>query len=283
MLILICYSSAMKIFYFFIFLIIGLIFLKSSFSGDAELIFFDVGQGDAFVFRTPKNKIILIDGGPDWSPLYYLGKWLGFRKKEIDILILSHGHADHISSLPEILKRYKVENIFLPPGIAGFSSEALLTEAKDSTIFYPQEDVCYHLEDDCNLCVFPPAQKFIDASDENDLSLAVSFHCVGLSVFGAGDAGKKRERSFLLSNFFQPVKVLKVSHHGSDTSSDIDFLTALQPSLALVSVGLDNHFGHPHQAVINRLLKMNINIWRTDRVGHLKIISNNSQIYYSSK
>jgi competence protein ComEC len=273
----------MKIFYFFIFLIIGVISLKSSFSGDAELIFFDVGQGDAFVFRTPKNKIILVDGGPDWSLIYHLGKWLGFGKREIDILILSHGHADHISSLPEILKRYKVKNIFLPSGLFDFTSEALLAETKDSKIFYPQEDTCYHLEDDCSLCVFPPVQKFIDTSDENDLSLAVSFNCVGLSVFGAGDASKKRERSLLASNFFQPAKILKVSHHGSDTSSDIDFLTALQPSLALVSVGLDNRYGHPHQVVINRLVKMNIHIWRTDQRGYLKIISNNGQIYYNLK
>jgi competence protein ComEC len=271
----------MKIFYFFIFLIIGLFFLKNSFSGDAEVIFFDVGQGDAFVFRTPKHKIILVDGGPDWSLIYHLGKWLGFREKEIDILFLSHGHSDHISALPEILKRYKVKKIFLPPRLSGFAGEALLGEVHDLEIYYPQEDVCYILEAGCSLCVFPPAQKFIDASDENDLSLAVSFDCVGLSVFSAGDASKKREQSLLASSFLKSVKILKVSHHGSDTSSDLGFLTFLRPSLALISVGLNNLYGQPHQAVINRLLSMNITIWRTDMAGHLKIISNNGKIYYN--
>lgn len=271
----------MKIFYFSIFLVIGLFFLKSSFSGEAELIFFDVGQGDAFAFRTPKNKIILIDGGPDWSLIYHLGKWLGFKRKEIDILILSHEHSDHISSLPEILKRYKVKNIFLPPGLSGFASEALSAEAKGINIFYPQEDVCYSLEDDCSLCIFPPSQEFIKTNDENDISLAVSFDCVGLSVFGAGDAGKKREQSFLTSNFFHSAKVLKVSHHGSDTSSDLDFLKALHPSLALISVGENNSYNQPHKIVINRLIKMNIDIWQTDMLGTLRIISNNEQIYYN--
>jgi len=270
----------MRFFYFSIFVILGLLFLKASFEGEAEAIFFDVGQGDAFVFRTPKNKIILIDGGPDWSLIYFLGKWLGFRRKKIDILILSHDHSDHISSLPEILKRYAVGKVFLPPGFSSFASTALLEENKDLDIFYPQKDFCYILEDDCKLCIFVPEQKFIETNDENDMSLAVLFDCVGLSVFGAGDAGKKREQSFLDSPLFHSAEILKVSHHGSDTSSDLDFLKALKPSLALISVGVNNSYNHPHQAVINRLRERGVNIWRTDLWGHLRILSNNRKVYY---
>lgn len=267
-----------------LFLIFVFIFLipRSNFKGEAEIIFFDIGQGDSFALRTPRGKIILIDGGLDWSPLYYLGKWMGFFKKEIDILLLTHDHSDHISALPEIIKRYKVKNIFLPSRLNSFASKEILDKNFNAKIYYPHQEMCLDLEDNCFFCVIPPTEDFIDHKDENEISLAIIFDCANLSVFAAGDAGKARERSFLNSDLFQSVKVLKVSHHGSETSSDLDFLKALKPEIALISVGENNRYSHPNKSVIDRLKSLGIKIWRTDRDGYLRVFSRQGLLYYKN-
>lgn len=275
----------MRIIYFLLllFLLAGIFYLKMN--KNTEAIFFDVGQGDSFALRTNNNKIILIDGGPDWSALYGLGRWLGFFRREIEIIVLTHTHADHLSALPEIVKRYKVRKIFLSSRLQGAEAEALLSilSTKESLeLIYPSQELCIDFNTDCSFCIFPPSEKFKNVKDDNDLSLAVYFNCDDLTVFGAGDASAAREQDLSKANFFKSARILKVSHHGSESSSDSLFLNRLAADIAVISVGLNNSYGHPQKDLINRLSNLGLFVWRTDQQGFIRFFTNNSNIFYKN-
>jgi len=251
------------------------------FTERAEVVFFDVGQGDSFILKTPAGKLILVDGGPDWSTLFGLGQYLPWRERTIDFVILSHGHDDHLSALPEIARRYKIEQVFLPASLQGAAVEELLLalDNQKSTVTYPQEPACLDLEVDCRLCIFPPSSEFLSSSDENDFSLAVNFTCGGLSLAATGDAGTKREQSLLASGFSQGIQIFKAAHHGSASANSLEFLQALSPEVMVFSVGENNPYGHPSQEVINRVKAEGVEIRRTDQDGELIFYSNNSKLY----
>lgn len=251
------------------------------FTERAEVVFFDVGQGDSFILKTPTGKLILVDGGPDWSTLFGLGRYLPWWERTIDFVILSHSHDDHLSALPEIAKRYQIKQVFLPASLQGAAVEELLSalENQKSAVTYPQEPACLDLEVDCRLCIFPPSSEFLSSSDENDFSLAVNFTCGGLSLAATGDAGAKRESSLLASGFGQGVQIFKAAHHGSISANSLEFLRALAPKMMIFSVGENNPYGHPSQEVINRAKVEGIEIRRTDQDGDLLFYSNNSKLY----
>lgn len=246
-----------------------------------EAIFFDVGQGDSYAFQTNDSRIILIDGGPDWTSLYGLGRWLKYFKRDIDIIILTHSHSDHLSSLPEVIKRYRVKKIILPSRLTGAAAEELLKSLGSRTeIIQPEENICIDFNNDCYLCVYPPSKKFINSRDENDLSLATYFNCSGLAVLASGDAPSAREDELIETQNNLKTDILKISHHGSKYSSASGFLDSIDPQLAIISVGKNNPYQHPHQELIDRLNQGAINFWRTDINGSVKVYVNNGVIFY---
>lgn len=273
--------EVMRYLFILLFIIFFICYQSATFDLQAEVVFLNVGQGDSFCLRTPTGKIILIDGGPDWSTLYGLGRYLGFKNKKIDYLILSHGHADHLSALPEVVNRYEVQKVFLPARLTGDIGQALLLELQNEQVMveYPQNNFCLSLEANCRLCLFVPGSKFVSSQDENDLSLAIHFDCAGLKVAAAGDASQARERELISFNYDLSAQVLKASHHGSKSSSAAEFLEAVKPQLMLISVG-KNNYGHPAYQVINRAEQSGIDIWRTDEGGDVLFYSNNSQLYW---
>lgn len=268
----------------YIFLLIFILLLSTSIlfsvKQKVEAVFFDVGQGDSYAFRTNDDRIILIDGGPDWTSLYGLGNWMSYFNRKIDIIILTHAHSDHLAALPEIIKRYQVNKVVLPHHFTGAAARAFLESLSDNTeVIYPEEEFCFDFNTDCFLCIIPPSERFNNSDDENDLSLATYFNCSGLSVLGAGDAPGPREKEIMSSKLVSSVDVLKVSHHGSKDSSPDSWLNYLSPQLVIISVGNNNSYGHPHQELINRLKQRDVNIWRTDLNGSLSIFANHGEIF----
>jgi len=254
-------------------------YLNFYYDHQAEIIFFDVGQGDSFLLKTNNGKIILVDGGPDWSALYQLGKALSFFERQIDFLILTHAHDDHVMALPEILQRYDVKKIFLPSRLSGEAALELYKNQKEK-VFFPQAEECWIFNSICTLCILPPSEKFLNAKDDNDLSLGVFFDCDSLSLLAVGDASSERELDLLQSSLVKSVKVLKISHHGSSSSSSLEFLRSLAFKLAVISVGKNNKYGHPSNIVLNNLDAIGALLWRTDQSGALRVFANNSQIMY---
>ena len=251
-----------------------------------EVIFFDIGQGDAIFIVTPQKHQILIDGGPDSTILEKLAKEMPFWARSIDLLILTHPEKDHLFGLIEVLKRYRVENI-LWTGVlrdtSGYKEWTNLLEKEEAKIFIARagqkikwsRTILDHLE-----ILYPfEILEGKEFKNTNDTSIVAKLVFGEISFLFTGDAGKSVENELIgeysLSNWPEfailDSDVLKVGHHGSKTSTGDEFVQQVSPKIAVISAGKGNPYGHPHQEVLEVLEKYGIKILRTDLDGDIKI------------
>lgn len=248
-----------------------------------EIDYLDVGQGDAILIKTPYQQNILIDGGPDNKVLAALGKNLAFYDKNIDLVILTHPHTDHVIGLVEILRRYNVKKVLLtevknnsPP------YTTFLEEIKKQNIVVEKADgpKDIFLGQDLDLKILYPfnniSQKNFD--DLNNSSIVVKLIYKNESFLFTGDAGLAVENDLLAKKVDISANVLKVGHHGSKYSSSQEFLDAIKPQYAVIEVGANNSYGHPHFVTLNRLEQDNIKIFRTDLNGTISIASDGQSL-----
>jgi competence protein ComEC len=246
-----------------------------------EVHFFDVGQGDAIFIEMPKRYQILIDGGPSSIILEKLSKEMSFWDRTIDLIILTHPEADHLSGLNEVLKRYKVENI-LWTGIVRDTAEykewlKLINEGK-AKIFLAKAGQKISTRNVFLELLFPfenlEGKEF---KDSNNTSIVGKLVFGDISFLFTGDIYKEIEKELIDRSFNLPVDVdsdiFKISHHGSKTSTSEEFLKEVSPEIAVISVGKNNSYNHPHQEVLEVLSKYGINVLRTDEQGDITIIS----------
>ncbi|MDD5291072.1 MAG: ComEC/Rec2 family competence protein [Patescibacteria group bacterium] len=250
---------------------------------ELEVDFFDVGQGDAILIKSPMGQNILIDGGPDNKVIEELGKNLPFWDKQIDLMVLTHPHDDHATGLIEVIKRYSVKKILYTGVVHGAPNYlAWLEEVRERKIPLiiidrPQKIV---LGDSCYLDIIYPTKSLLGQEVENlNNSSIVAKLVYGQTKFLlTGDAEAEVEKELLDVRVDLSAQVLKTGHHGSDTSSSEDFLEAVNPKLAVIQVGKDNDFGHPSLRILKRLERIGAEILRTDINGAVKIISNGKEI-----
>jgi len=266
-----------KIILIFIFgLGIFCLILKSEFfifSEKGELVFFDVGQGDSALIKTPSKQLILIDGGPDNLLLRRLGDYLPFYHRRIDVVIFSHYHDDHITGLLELISRYRVNKIIYAP--TNFSSPALdglmkIVDNKELSVELIYGTARLEIDSNCFIDLLNPDSLGIE-EDENN-SLYARLNCGGQTVLFTGDSDYRAERAVIASGWNVQANILKGSHHGSKTANSMEFLKMVKPKLMVVSVGADNKFGHPHPDVLDRAADLGIDIKRTDEAGNIKIL-----------
>ncbi len=256
---------------------------------DLKVVFFDVGQGDSIFIQTPQKHQILIDGGPTSVVLEKLGNEMPFYDRTIDLIILTHPEHDHIGGLLEVLKRYRVENI-LWTGVlrdtAEFKEwERLLVEEKNVVIEIAQAGqriVCAAstFEKTVNMNILYPFENLDKEiiKNTNNTSIIIQLLFGENKILFTGDVYKSIERKLIKQGIDIESDVLKVGHHGSKTSTSEEFLLKVLPELAIISVGLENSYGHPVPEVLEILKKYGINILRTDELGDIKIISDGQTI-----
>ena len=245
-----------------------------------EVIFFDVGQGDAGFIETPQRHQILIDGGPGSVILEKLGKSMPFYDRTIDLIILTHPEFDHLSGLNEILKKYKVSNI-LWTGIVRDTAEykewKKLIEEEKAEIFIAKagQKILWESETNNYMEVLYPFENLEGKvfEDSNNTSIISKLVFGKNSFLFTGDAYKNVEGELINKKAEIDSDVLKVSHHGSKTSSSEEFIKSVSPQIAVISAGIGNKYGHPHQEVLELLEKYDIKVSRTDKDGDIKIIS----------
>ncbi|MBM2820575.1 MAG: Internalization-related competence protein ComEC/Rec2 protein [Candidatus Berkelbacteria bacterium] len=268
-------------FIFSILFILGIIFLITTFNkpqaaGDLKVYFLDVGQGDSTYIKLPSGKDILIDGGPDNSVLNQLGKVMDFADREINLVILSHPHADHLNGLLEVLDRYKIDQVW-ETGVEYPSStyDSFKEKIKNQNIpdkFVKAGDTIYF--GDIKISILYPLsgleKKTID--NLNNASIVNRLDNNKFSILFSGDLEKDIQKQLLDKNIF--TDVLKVAHHGSENGLSEDFLNVVRPEIAVISVGYDNKYGHPASSVISLLKKYAVKIYRTDQNGTVEIDSN---------
>lgn len=246
--------------------------------------FLDVGQGDSIYIRTPDEIDILIDGGPDKNVLSELGKVMPFWDREIDVMILTHPHSDHVAGLVEVLRRFDVKQIYYtgvlhtaPDYIAWL--EEIKTQGLDLKIV--KEQFTLDLGEDFDLEFLWPLENFTNKKVDNlnNTSIVNLLKYKDTRMLFTGDAEIEVEEALLEEEIDLSADLLKAGHHGSTTASSEEFLEAVKPTQVVIQCGQDNSFGHPHLRIIKRLQRLGIDIFRTDNDGAVTIYSDGSTLF----
>lgn len=244
--------------------------------GHLHIRFLAVGQGDSVLLTTPSGRIVVIDGGPDWSTLEGLGRFLPFFDRRIDMLILSHPNLDHLVSFPEILKRYQVGAISMTGienSLPRYNQMFALAEARHIPILTLTAGRTIDLGDSVLLTILWPPSSMPPGftKNVNDTSVIARLEYQGHRALFTGDEERPTEETLIRAHADLRADVLKVPHHGSRTSSSTGFLLAIHPSLAVISVG-KNSYGHPRPEIIKRMKSLGIEVKRTDQYGTVEVV-----------
>lgn len=257
--------------------------------GRAFVYVLDVGQGDAIFLEAPGGNQVLVDGGPDRTVLARLGEILPFWDRSLDLVILTHPHADHLSGLLEVLRRYRV-GMVLESGLAHTIAEYAEWESELSRRRIPRavarRGQAVELGGGAELTVLAPARSWAGVPPPRNIhtaSVVASFRFASSTALLTADAESPLERELIASGVPLQAELLKVGHHGSKTSSSGPFLAAVRPRLAAVSAGRRNRYGHPHPEVLDRLAAAGVRVFRTDQAGTITFASDGRQFTVSER
>ena len=247
----------------------------------------DVGQGDAILIQTPSHQDILIDGGPSPRAIdLELSKKLPFWDRTIDLLILTEPQADHMAGFTEVIRNYKVAQV-LEPGIAYDSTtyQQWRNLVESQQIGYKTAHAGQQIElgDGIKIDVLHPPSPLLqgtsDDVDNNGLTLRLSWNRI--SFLFTSDIGKEAEWYLIAQRADLRSTVLKVAHHGSLTSTSEQFVAAVNPEVAVISVGTDNKFALPSTEVLERLVTRlgNDRIYLTSIHGTIEFITDGKGLW----
>lgn len=255
---------------------------------DLTVHFIDVGQGDAALIRTPAGKNILIDtgglqGDADISRMVLLPYLRYLGVKQIDALCLSHGDHDHAGGAASVAARLPVKNVFLGFGAEKSADVQALLKILDhkAKVYRLQRGEQWNVGD-CRIAVASASSGTSSAvaTETNASSLILQLFCQGHSLVFTGDAGMETEENAM--PLLRQADVLKVSHHGSETSSSPHFLDHIKPRFGIISCGKHNRYGHPAQGTLERLAACNIIPLRTDELGAIKVVFDKNTLRWYS-
>lgn len=245
--------------------------------------FLDVGQGDAAFLQSPSGKTMLIDGGPE-SAFPTIDQFLVSRGVVgLDVVLASHLHADHIGGLIQLVDTYPIGNFYYPP----FDAESetyfeLLDALKESqaTVSSPLAgvDTLIPWDDAVEIRILAPYQTVY--SDYNDTSYILRVSYGDTTILFTGDAtalGEKLAMKAQPNHCFE-ANVLKVGHHGSSDSTSEKFLKAVSPKIAVISVGKNNDYGLPDEALLDRLNDAGVMVYRTDEDGSITLLLDGTNV-----
>ncbi|GAB7386600.1 DNA internalization-related competence protein ComEC/Rec2 [Bacillaceae bacterium] len=266
------------------------------FSRELRITFLDVGQGDATVLEFPNGHVMMIDGGGTMTFSGGKGEWAArkdpFRTGEdlllpflkyrginrIDTLVVTHGDADHINGLIDLIDRVSIGRVIVNGNRPATSLERELYAAlnrKKIPVYAARAGVSWNIARDASLLFLRPpggSRTFLgDGSHDNDASVVFLLQAYGKRFLFAGDLEAEGERDVLGRFSLPPVDVLKVAHHGSKSSTTDRWLDALKPRIAVISAGVNNRYGHPAPEVLERLRRRGSRVYRTDQSGAITL------------
>jgi competence protein ComEC len=263
--------------------LVGALTLLTQPDGRLHLVAMDIGQGDGILIVAPSGQTVLVDGGPDPDlAMRRLGQWLPFWQRRLDVVVLTHPHEDHVAGLVPALERFAVGLVLEPgrdyenPTYPRFVALAR-TEPRGAYRLARAGDVV-PLGGDTRLTVLYPDQTDADAplidGDINNASIVMMLQSGSFRALLTGDAKAPIEELLLQRGELGPVDVLKVGHHGSESSTSPALLAMLRPRIALINCGIGNRYGHPHAITLEHLAAVpGLVTRRTDLQGSLEVVS----------
>jgi competence protein ComEC len=245
----------------------------------------DIGQGDALFIESPAGTRVLLDAGPPGRILGQMARVMPPFDRKLDAIIISHPDADHISGFKDILADYQVGEIF-DPGIADDTAlyQSIVKEAKDKNVptILARRGMRLDLGGGAVIDILFPDRDVRDW-ETNAGCIVARLAYGGTSVMLTGDSPIDSEKIIMAETPPELLKstVLKVGHHGSANSSSPEFVSAVSPQYALISVGKNNKYGHPTSKVLDILAAEGAEIYRTDLLGTVIMQSDGKVLKWS--
>lgn len=249
-------------------------------AGTLTVTWLDVGQGDAAVIQCGGQSMLIDGGKPEKSS--YIYAWLQQHGLSyLDVIVATHVDADHIGGLSGALNYASVGTAYCPVTTGTtetFQSFVKYLAQRGKQITVPTAGETFALGG-AQVQILGPLHRAEDSND-NSIVLKVSFGAT--SFLFTGDAERAEEQDLLNAGVNLQSTVLKVGHHGSDTSTSYPFLRAVAPQYAVISVGAGNSYGHPTEAVLSRLRDAGVKTFRTDMQGEITAVSDGQTINFST-
>ena len=252
---------------------------SNSVTGILKVHFIDVEQGDSILIQSD-DEVMLIDAGTNAKADFVVDyiKKQGIRK--IDYLVGTHPHEDHIGGLDSVIENFDIGTIYMPRvthTTKTFRDVLNAVKEKGLKITSPSAGTTFDLADAKCKVISPNSKNY---SSLNDYSIVIKLSYGKNSFLFTGDGEALAENEIIEKGFDLAADVLKVGHHGSNTSNTEEFLKKVNPSYAVISLGEDNKYGHPHKEVMDRLEKREMTIYRTDKNGTIIAESDGESIVF---
>ena len=256
-----------------------------------HIFFIDVGQGDSTLIITRFNKTVLIDGGGSEIGEDYVGENILFPYlldrgiKKIDYIMISHFDSDHCKGILYIMENLKVENVIISKQIEKSDNYNLflkIIKQKNINIIMVKSGMNVQIDNYTYFEILWPNNQMISENAMNNNSIVARFIYRKFKILFTGDIEFIAEQEIIKKHDIRS-NVLKVAHHGSDTSSDDEFIKKVNPEIALIGVGKNNRYGHPSNETLKKFENINTQIYRTDLCGEIYIKVNKNGNYSISK
>lgn len=237
--------------------------------------FADVGQGDGTIIRTPSRETIVVDGGKQNDFLREVDDHVPVTDRIIDLVVVTHADADHVTGLTNLIASGRVQTVLMnrDATVTTKTYTRLLSaiESHHVPVIEAQAGQVFDYGGVHFKVLWPTVDGLVKAKTTNERSVVLKVSFGSQDVLLTGDAPDTVEEQLLEQGSDVASEILKVGHHGSKYSSTPAFLQAVQPNLAVLSVGLKNTYGHPAQRVLSDLEKLDLEVLRTDVLGDILV------------
>lgn len=253
---------------FFILATLLLLSGKQMYIQDPEIVVFDVGQGDSILIQQGRFQI-LIDGGPNDNVVYQLAQYMPLYDKNIEIVVLTHPHDDHIRGLMNVLDQYTVGEIwFNPVEYENREYLYLLANYADMLVEVEAGGTLEYMDIYIEV-LYPFHNSLVKDRNINNESIVLLVDTYGYRSLFMGDAEWQVEHKLLGKYDLDDISLLKAGHHCSKTATSDMFLNTVDPDIVICSCGEGNKFGHPHYETLEKLQERNVQYLITYKEGNI--------------
>lgn len=256
----------------------GITYSSYTTSDELEIYYLDVGQADSILIRN-NEKNVLIDAGNNEDGKKLVEYFQNLNITEFDYVIGTHAHEDHIGGMDDIIKNFDINHFYMPDALTTTKTFEEVLDALDEngvTFETPAIEDKFNVSD----CYFEVLSIGNNEENLNSTSIVLMMNYGKKKFLFTGDIESETEQTLLNKNI--KTDVLKVAHHGSGGSTTSKFLQKVNPEYAIISVGQNNSYNHPHNEALNRLNKNNVKIYRTDIDGTILLTSDGTNIEFES-